>query len=212
MNVLSFLFPRVIEEVYSSINGKIKIVDHFGKKHIQVEGLTQSGGLLKNVWEKALNVLKAKGQHPKTVLVLGVGGGTVIELINGYFPEAQITGVEIDEQMIKLGNKYFRLSERKNTRIIISDAYKWINEGHHGIFDLILVDMYVGKYPPEEIKDPEFIKKLKTLLSPGGTIVFNRLRNKDNKEEIDQFITKLKSLFSEVYIEKPLVNYLIFCK
>lgn len=210
--------------VYSPINGQIKVIKYFGNISLQVDNLTQSGGLLKNIWNSGLQELNnltikqpaSPAGRFNNVLVLGVGGGTVIQLIEKYFPNAKITGIEIDPEMIELGRKYLNLSENSNLKIIIADAISWVNKkyhsSNHGTFDLILVDLYIGNQSPRALINKEFLEKLKTLLSNHGIVIFNRLRNRETKEEIDKFIKKLKTIYPEVSIKKPLVNYLIICR
>lgn len=214
--MLNWFFPKTIEIINSSINGQIKVVKLFGNISLSVDGLTQSGGLLKNIWEsglKQLNNLTMK--QCNNVLVLGVGGGTIIQLINKYFSTAKITGIEIDPIMIKLGKKYFGLNEYSNLRIITADAIKWVNNNHSDLpsnrYDLIITDLYKGRDIPKELNSEIFLKNLKDLLNKNGLIIFNRLRNHDNKTEIEDFIFKLRNIYTKVFISKPLVNYLIFC-
>ncbi len=215
MNFLSFLFPQVIEDINSPINGEIKVIQQYGSIHISVSGLSQSGGLVKNLWESGIKKIHNSKFIIHNSLVLGVGGGTVIKLLNKYYPAAKIVGIEIDPLMIELGKKYFQHNELKNVDIIISDAINWVNkkyhESNHSTFDLILVDLYIGKQMPQGLSDKKFLEKLKALLNANGAIIFNRLRNRENKQEIEEFINRLINIFPSVTIEKPLVNYLIFC-
>lgn len=214
MNLFAFFFPQVIADVYSSINGRIKVIRHGNSIYLSVEDLAQSGGLVKNIWDHALKKIHNLGPKIQNSLVLGVGGGTVISLLNQYFPDTKITGIEIDETMIQLGHKYLHLNDAKNTKIIIADAYTWLTDhkSEENKYDLILVDMYIGRHVPVELGDLNFIRILKSHLSQNGLIIFNRLRNKDNKKEIEDFIFSLKKLFSSVSVEKPIANYLIFCR
>lgn len=217
MNLLSFLFPQIVEKINSPINGEIKVVKLFGNISLQVDGLTQSGGLLENIWKKGLKEIKNSKLKIKNCLLLGVGGGTVIKLLYKYFPQIKITGVEIDPLMLQLAQKYFAINEIPRLKLINSDAIRWVKNfrfndiNHCSMFDLILVDLYTGKDIPKELNDIQFLIKLRSLLSKNGMIIFNRLRNKDNQKEIDEFIEKVKSIFSRVLVKKPLVNYLIFC-
>jgi hypothetical protein len=47
-----------------------------------------------------------------SILVLGIAGGSVIKtLVNEIDYEGEITGVEIDPEIISLADKYFKLNE-----------------------------------------------------------------------------------------------------
>ncbi|TSC53454.1 MAG: Uncharacterized protein LiPW16_386, partial [Microgenomates group bacterium LiPW_16] len=85
----------------------------FGKRKIVVSGLTQSGPLAEKVWESGIKTLigERAGRHKirpfradlsaPSILILGLGGGSLAKLLNKYFPQAKITGIEIDPLMKK---------------------------------------------------------------------------------------------------------------
>lgn len=211
MDLLSYLYPRTVEELPSPVNGKIKVIKFWGNYRIHVGGLSQSGGLVNTLWDTALKKIHNSSFIIHNSLVLGVGGGTVIKSLNKYFPNAKITAIEIDPLMIKLAKKYFNLDHSKNLRIIIQDAINWVLKNKQKKFDLILVDLYIGKDIPRELESDYFLKALKRILNKKGITIINRLRDKENQKEIDEFIEKLRKNFNFVKMIKPLVNYLIFC-
>src|SRR5260221_6439906 len=138
-----------ITEVKSPINGKISVHWELGwGKVIKVNGLTQSGGILFEVWQSTLRKLQKKKPELKNCLILGLGGGSVAKIVSKNWPSSKITGVDIDEKMVSLGKKYLGLDKIKiDTKI--ADAYKFVN----GKFDLILVDLYCGDKFPEKFED-----------------------------------------------------------
>ena len=157
--------------VDSKFNGQIKIKKYLWETSVWVGGFEQSGPLVKAVWQKALkNVTIA----PKSVLILGLGCGVAAKLISQKFPNALITGVEIDPVMIDVGKKYFDLGKIKRLKIICEDAKVFLKKNKKK-FDLILVDIYIGEKQvlPNNLK---FYKK------KNGVILLNEL--KDNKNKI----------------------------
>ena len=124
----------VLEEIESSFNCKIQVIESFGERKIMAGGLIQSGGILGNIWEKGLKAIfpasPAGGNFQLpifNVLILGLGGGTVAQLVAKRWPQAKMMGIEIDPVMIQLGRKYFGLDELKNLEIIQADAIEWVN-------------------------------------------------------------------------------------
>ena len=126
-NLINFLSgTMVLEEVKSSINGKITVVKSlaFGT-YIQVGGLTQSGGIMHQVWRKPLKQI-SNFQFPiSNVLILGLAGGTVAKLVKKNWPDAKITGVDIDPVMVKLGRKHLGLN-KNDVSVRIADAYEYL--------------------------------------------------------------------------------------
>ena len=217
---------KIIEEVNSPINGNIRVVKSLGLgTYIQVEGLTQSGGVMYGVWRTVLKkvkslsepeALKSRGQKLKvrTCLILGLGGGDAARLIKKYWPEAVITGVEIDPIMVDLGRKYLGL-DKIEIETEIEDAYKYVSQklkvkGQK--FDLILVDLYVGYDIPDKFTKEKFLKLILKLLSPRGIAVFNRFYHADKKKEAEKLEEKLEKIFSKVTRVYPKVNVMFVCQ
>ena len=220
MKLFSFFFPKIIHKETSLINGEIEVVEQFGKRSIRVENLEQSGPMVEKIWEKALReLLITHYSLPITkVLILGLGGGSALKVINKHFPKAKILGLEVDPIMVKLGKKYLGLSEYKNLEIKIADVFKWLQDkklsglNHLTKFDLILVDLYLGRKIPKKMMTEEFLKKIKKLLSKNGIVIFNFLRIKKKRLEFEEFFEKLRKIYGDIKIVKPIANYLIICK
>lgn len=208
-NYLNLLFPKIIETVKSPINGLIKVQLFFNRPRIIAGNLLQSGGLVTEIWEKALKEINHHSLAINHCLILGFGGGTVAKLISRSFPKAKITGVEIDQEMIKLGKKYFGLEKIKNLKIIQADAVKFIASKPNK-FDLIIVDLYLGDKIPKNSESKKFLENLRKLTSSKGVIIFNRLFYKKHKQQAENFIKKLDNLFSKIKLLRAFSNLLVF--
>ncbi|MCJ7792813.1 MAG: fused MFS/spermidine synthase [Candidatus Marinimicrobia bacterium] len=196
-------FPRTVCKTNSKISGEIKIKEHLGQYTLQVQNLTQSGGIIKSIWQKPLKKIIKANQ----VLILGLGGGTAIQLIKERFPVAKITALEIDEEIIKISKKYFGLGKVKDLEIINEDAIKWIKNYQENKFDLMLVDMYVGGRFPQKAMENEFLQKLKKILTPQGKIVLNWLKNKSER----RLFEKLEKSFAQIEEVNTPTNLFFFC-
>jgi len=198
------IFPRTVFKTKSKINGEIVVKEQLGDYTLHVQGLIQSGGIIKGIWKKPLRFAQGK-LSVSNCLILGLGGGTVVQLIKNRWPEAKIIGVEIDPEIIKIGRKFFGLGEIKNLEIIKANAFKWVDGhfndlNHQSKFDLIIIDLYLGKEFPKEVESEEFLKNLKKLLAKKGLVIFNWLKGKSEK----QFEEKVKKIFPAIErIETP---------
>lgn len=168
--MLDFLFPKTIETI-----GSKKIVQTHGEFAVHDGGVEQSGPLVRKIWSK----VPLQGNE---ILILGYGCGAITPLIEG-----NITGVEIDPQMIKIANKYFH----PKGKIIQGDALEFIKKNKK-VFDLIIVDLYQGQTFPKQFESQEFLKKLAQTVSKNGSVIFNRLTTKDANFEAKNFIDKLE--------------------
>jgi spermidine synthase len=194
---------KILEEEKSKFNGNLRVVKSFGLgTYIQAEGLTQSGGVVEGIWKQTLRQVKDKRREIKNVLILGLGGGTVAKLIRKFWPEAKITGVDIDPMIVELGQKYLGLDE-VDVDIKIQDAAKPIPDK----FDLVIVDLYRGDQFPKEFEDEKFLKSL----TKNKLVVFNRLYYKDKKLLAEEFGKKLQKFFRNVEYFYPEANLMFLC-
>lgn len=210
-----FLGEEVLEKIYSPANGEISVVENlFGGKELRIGGVTQSGGLVEKLWKTTLSTIPSSGFQVTNCLILGLGCGTVARLVNERWPEARITGVEIDPVVVEMGRKYFGLGEIKNLEIVIGDAIKVIREKKEvrgKEFDLILVDLYLGKDYPKAAESKEFLQELKNILNKKGLVVINRLYYTPSfQKEAENFLLKVKEIFSKVETKKAVTNLLVF--
>ena len=118
--------------------------------------------------------------------------------------------------MVKLGKKYLSLSEYKNLEIKIADAFKWVQKSggsnHQTKFDLILIDLYLGRKVPEEMESEKFLSAIKKLLTNKGTVIFNFLRTKEKKLEFQEFLDKAEKIYRQIKVIKPVANYLVIAQ
>src|SRR3990167_925734 len=101
MDWRSYIYPQTIERFSTVYNHDIRVVEDHGKLKILVNGSPQSGPYIEKLWKNALRSFGfPKKIVPKSILVLGIAGGTVIHLLHQWYPEAKITAVDIDQTMI----------------------------------------------------------------------------------------------------------------
>ena len=202
---------KVLEEVDSPVNGKIRVVKSLGLGiYIQAEGLTQSGGIVNGFWR---TVLKKVSQQPLTInhcLILGLGGGSAAMRVKKLWPQAAVTGVDLDPLMIGLGRKYLGLT---GVNVVIEDASNFTRDARKKSqkYDLILIDTYLGSsYPPEFERD-DFLIRVKGLLTGSGLAVFNRLYYAEKRPAAMKFGAKLEKVFARVDYVFPEANVMFVC-
>lgn len=189
------LFPQTVARFSTAYNHDIRVVDEAGKYKLLVNGSRQSGEYIKRLWQHAFDVFGMKSDA-KNILVLGVAGGTVIHLLRDLYPEAQITGVDIDKTMIDIGKKYFGLDAVHNLTLTVADAKDFIAK--RGTWNLILCDMHIGASVPPFIGEEHFLRNTKKVLAPGGVLIINYLREFEYEKLSDLLFEKLTTVFAKV--------------
>jgi len=218
-NLLEKFFKglTVLETIESRFNGIIKIdEDLFGHKRLMVGNLAQSGGDVEKIWKATIG--KLAGYKIENCLILGLGAGNAAKVVNKYFSKAKITGIEIDPEMINLGNKYFGLKEIRNLKIEIENAFDWVDNCINGLihcnsrFDLIMVDLYFGDCFPEKAEGNNFLENLKKITKKEGIVIFNHLFYGKNIEKTDKFEQKIRKVFTQIEAKKINYNKIFLCR
>ena len=127
------------------------------------------------LWDLFLITVVGQRKSLSNVLVLGAGGGSVINLIHYFYPDANITAVDFDRVHLKVAKKYFKVNTKK-CELIYSDAQKWIKNNGKNKFDLIVDDVFseLDSIPYRSIDDQsDWAKLLVRQLKSKGVLVFN---------------------------------------
>lgn len=175
------------------------------------ENTNYSYGSLQRILRRGLQSIGFENiKNSNSILILGVAGGSVIKtLVNEIDFNGEITGVEIDPEIISLANTYFKLNEIPNLTIIIEDACRFVQKTNK-TFDLIVIDIFQDNSMPQFLFETVFVENTKYLLNPGGYLLFNTMIHSKsdlerNKKYINHFNSDEFSTYSlpkvEVYNE-----------
>lgn len=92
------------------------------------------------IWDLLLLPAFLINPAPKKILLLGLGGGTLVHLIREFFPDATISCIEIDKQHIHIAKTFFKIPKKKVT-LIHGDAYEELSNLDEK-FDWIIDDVF----------------------------------------------------------------------
>lgn len=112
---------------------------------------------------------------PSRILIVGLGGGTLVHTYHALFPEAEIDIVEIDTAVIDVAERFFDFRESEHIQVEAVDARVFIKRaGLRGEqYDLVILDAFNGEYIPEHLMTQEFLEETKALLPADGMVVAN---------------------------------------
>jgi len=112
---------------------------------------------------------------PERALMIGMGGGTISNVLIDVFPELEIDLVEVDEAVVKVAREYFDFVENDRTHVHVVDGRVFtrraVAKGEK--YDLIILDAFTGEYIPEHLMTLEFMQDVATLLTDDGVVVSN---------------------------------------
>lgn len=193
MSIKNYFFPEVLQKFKSKFNSDIELVKFGGHLRLDMGGLTQSGWIIEQIWSKALKKLITRDFSPKNILILGFGAGSSAKLLHKRWPNAKITGVEIDPVVIDISKKYFNVAKIPKLKIVNADAVKFLTVQKPNSFDLILVDCYLGDQVPAKLSSQTFLKKLTQV---SDKVLINRLFWTDYQKKTIDWLDLLEKNFS----------------
>jgi spermidine synthase len=113
--------------------------------------------------------------EPRSVLIIGLGGGTIPRALTQLIPQAEIDVVEIDPAVVRVAKKYFHFAESSKVRSFAQDGRVFVKRAlrEQRNYDLVMLDAFDHEYIPEHLLTREFIQEARRLLSPRGVLVAN---------------------------------------
>jgi spermidine synthase len=108
----------------------------------------------------------------RSILDIGFGAGRTAAYVHAYVPEARVTSVELDPDVIDLARRYFRIPNDSRFRVVARDGRMFLAETPDR-FDVIMIDAYRGPFVPFHLLTREFYALAASRLEPGGAIVQN---------------------------------------
>ena len=93
-----------------------------GKRTVDTTKSNYSFGTLQKILKKALLAI-AFDATTKSILILGLGAGSIVETIRKDFhSDAEMTVVEVDPTMVQSAENEFLIREYKHIHIVTCDA------------------------------------------------------------------------------------------
>ena len=137
----------------------------------------------------------------KRVLVLGVGGGAVIQQLQRYIKPVEIVGIELNPVHIMVAKRFFGVTS-KSAQLIQADAINWIENYSGPPFDMIIDDLF-GERDGEPLRavkaNKAWFEKLNAHLSPEGVLVMNFISANDLKNCAALSYKKVSAYFSSTF-------------
>jgi spermidine synthase len=188
--IFSYFIPIKIHTVNSAISKSIEVIWSKGELVMDSENANYSYGSLQRILKLGLKTIgfhKIVGMDH--VLVLGVAGGSVIKtLVHEIKFQGKITGVEIDPDIIKIANQYFKLDKVEQLEIIIDDAFEFVLKNKEK-YDLIIIDVFQDTTMPNFLFEAFFTDQICFLLKSKGFVLFNTmLLNENHNNRNSQYI------------------------
>ena len=142
---------------------------------------------------------------PKRVLMLGLGGGSIVRAYQHYYPDIHIDTIELDPVVAKVAKRFFHVKESLKHKIHFQDGRQFLRLNKKLKYDAILMDAYTsnqfGTHIPFHLATKEFFALAAEDLTQNGTLVFNVIGTYDNwrADVVGSVYQTLKAVFPHVY-------------
>jgi hypothetical protein len=183
----------------SDHNPELKVTYHRGRYKLITFGAIYSFEDLYSNFRKSFERLKWEDHKIETCLVLGLGLGSIPDmLVTKFKKKISFVAVDIDEVVIEMAMKYVLRPKKINIDVFTADAGSFL-EWHHGRYDMICSDVFVGDRIPPELQTVEALTSMKSMLRPNGLLLYNRLSR--YQPDIDASLRFLDQIFLKVFPE-----------
>jgi spermidine synthase len=141
----------------------------------------------------------------KTVLMIGLGGGSTQRAFQHYYPEVSSETVELDPKVIQVARDFFQLKESDKLKVITGDGRVHLRRTQKK-YDTILLDAYTanryGSFIPYSLATKEFFALASDHLTTNGVLAYNIIGTIEGEQEsiVGAIYRTIKTTFPRVYL------------
>ena len=117
--------------------------------------------------------------RPKRIVLIGLGGGSLIKFCHRRMPGTQLTAVELDPNVIAFRDAFMVPPDDERLQIIEADGAEYLENTEKGI-DALLVDAFDKTGFAPSLANREFFDNAYAKLSGNGVLVINLAGEKES--------------------------------
>ncbi|EIJ33151.1 spermine synthase [Thiothrix nivea DSM 5205] len=111
--------------------------------------------------------------QPRRVLILGVGGGSLVTALHHMIPGIRITAVELRQSVIDVAYRFFQMPRGKRIELVCANADQYLCAEQPHTQDVVFADLYHGTGVDEVQLKADFIARCAASLKEEGWLVLN---------------------------------------
>lgn len=119
--------------------------------------------------------------RPKRIVLIGLGGGSLIKFCHRRMPGTHLTAVELDPDVIAFRDAFLVPPDDERLQILQADGADYIANAEKGI-DVLLVDAFDKTGFAPSLANREFFDNAYAKLSGNGVLVINLAGEKESYE------------------------------
>lgn len=161
------------------------ILDSDGTRHLYFDlrsvqssmRLDQPDALVSAYTQKMMAFLLFN-RAPRHILMIGLGGGSLLKFCHRHLRDTRLTVVEIDPDIIEL-REFFQIPEDdERLRVILGDGADFVRRADWGA-DILLIDAFDCGGVAPSLATEDFYAQAFRCLGPNGVLVMNLAGERD---------------------------------
>lgn len=187
-------------------HGVLEVVDrvdlrslHFGTPALQSRMRRDEPAALLLDYTQAM-MLPLLFHRPGSVLLLGLGGGSLAKYLLHTLSRCRLQVVELRAAVVRVAEAFFFLSQDSRLAVTVCDAQRFVRESRRS-YDLILLDLFDGWGPAPILLQPGFLDDCRRLLNHHGVLAANLWCQESVQAETD-----LAQLFPDCCLSLPMAD------
>ncbi|MEO6354946.1 MAG: fused MFS/spermidine synthase [Burkholderiaceae bacterium] len=145
---------------------------HFNGVAIQSEMRLSAPDQLMFSYTRAMMGFLLFQQAPKHLLMVGLGGGSIVKFCYRHLPDTRITVLELDADVIALRDQFMIPPDDDRLQIIHADAAVFLEDAQQDV-DVLLLDGFGTDGLPPELCSADFYAVCRRTLNAHGVLVAN---------------------------------------
>lgn len=139
----------------------------------------------------------------KSVLLVGLGGGSFPMFVRRHRPDLRIDVVELDPVVVEVATLHLGFRQDDALVVTVDDGRRFIESGGDGArWDIIVLDAYGPESIPEHLATRGFFEAVRARLEPDGVVVSN-LWSEYANPRYPSMLRTLEAAFPEVHVVAP---------
>lgn len=163
----------------------------FDARSVQSTMLKRDPGALALGYTRTMMGFLLFHPSPRRVSMIGLGGGALARYCYRHLPEAVITAVEINPDVIALRDVFQLPPDDERFRVVCADGAEYVGLPG-GQTDVLLVDGFMADGMPANLGTPEFYEACRRRLGDDGVLVVNLVTD---EADFRRYLRALKGVF-----------------
>jgi spermidine synthase len=113
--------------------------------------------------------------RPERVLMVGLGGGSLVKYCHRHLPHTKVIAVEIDPDVLALRSQFFIPADDERLAIVLADGAAYVAQmlADNEAVNAILVDAFDHSGIADAVVERSFLENTRKLLGRHGVLVMN---------------------------------------